>query len=99
MRIFSRGTLREFWTRYPDAEQQLLAWFDIFSKNDFKTSNQIKEIFGSADYVKSGIIIFNICGNKYRLIAKFNYTKHLVFILFVGTHKQYDKIDIKDFLN
>lgn len=99
MRIFSRGTLRDFWIKHPDSEQQLLTWFDIFSKTEFRSSNQIKEIFGSADYVKSGIIIFNICGNKYRLIAKFNYSKHLIFILFIGTHKQYDKINVEDFIN
>lgn len=94
MRIFSRGTLRDFWVKYPDSKEQLLAWYDIISKNEYKNPNEIKQLFGSADYVKNGKIIFNICGNKYRLIAKINYSKHLVFILFIGTHKEYDNLDI-----
>lgn len=94
MRIFSRGTLRDFWVKNPDSKEQLLAWYDIISKNEYKNPNEIKQLFGSADYVKNGKIIFNICGNKYRLIAKINYSKHLVFILFIGTHKEYDKLDI-----
>jgi len=62
---------------------------------EFKNPNEIKALFGSADVVNNGKIVFNICGNRYRLIAKFNYTKHLVFVLFVGTHQEYDKIDVK----
>ncbi|MFI8604771.1 type II toxin-antitoxin system HigB family toxin [Cellulophaga baltica] len=96
MRIYSRGTLKRFWIKYPESKDQLLAWYDIISKNEYKNSNEIKIVFGSADYVKNGKIVFNICGNKYRLIVKINYTKHLVFVLFVGTHKEYDKIDVTE---
>lgn len=98
MRVFSRGTLRDFWQKYLDAEEQLKAWYDIITKNEFKNTNEIKQLFGSADYVRGGLLIFNICGNKYRLIVKINYSKHLVFILIIGTHQEYDKIDVKDFL-
>ncbi|MCR1025170.1 type II toxin-antitoxin system HigB family toxin [Cellulophaga baltica] len=96
MRIYSRGTLKRFWIKYPESKDQLLAWYDIISKNEYKNSNEIKIVFGSADYVKNGKIVFNICGNKYRLIVKINYTKHLVFVLFVDTHKEYDKIDVTE---
>lgn len=96
MRIYSRGTLQKFWIKYPDSKEQLLAWYNIISKNEFKNTNEIKVVFGSADYVKNGKIVFNICGNKYRLIVKINYSKHLVFILFVGTHKEYDKVDVNE---
>ena len=95
MRIYSKGTLRDFWNKHPDSEQQLKSWHQTFQKTEFKNPNEIKALFGSADIVNDGKIIFNICGNHYRLIAKFNYSKHLVFILFVGTHKEYDKIDVK----
>lgn len=95
MRIYSKGTLRDFWERYPDSEQQLKSWHHTFQNGEFKNPNEIKSLFGSADIVNDGKIIFNICGNHYRLIAKFNYSKHLVFVLFVGTHKEYDKIDVK----
>jgi mRNA interferase HigB len=96
MRIYSRGTLQKFWIKYTDSKEQLLAWYDIISKNEFKNTNEIKVFFGSADYVKNGKIVFNICGNKYRLIVKINYSKHLVFILFIGTHKEYDKVDVNE---
>ena len=96
MRIYSRGTLKSFWVKHPESKDQLLTWYDIISKNEYKNSNEIKEVFGSADYVKNGKIIFNICGNKFRLIVKINYDKHLVFVLFVGTHKDYDKIDVNE---
>lgn len=95
MRIFSKGTLREFWEKHPDVEQPLKSWHETFQKAEFHNPNEIKSLFGSADIVNDGKIIFNICGNHYRLIAKFNYSKHLVFILFIGTHKEYDKVDVK----
>ena len=95
VRIYSKGTLRDFWEKHPDSEQQLKSWHHTFQKTEFKNPNEIKSLFGSADIVSDGKIVFNICGNHYRLIAKFNYSKHLVFILFVGSHKEYDKVDVK----
>ena len=96
MRIYSKGTIKHFWVKHPDSKNQLLAWYDIISKNEYKNPNEIKEVLGSADFVKNGKMVFNICGNKYRLIVKINYIKHLVFVLFVGTHKEYDKIDVNE---
>lgn len=96
MRIFSRKTLTIFWVKFPDSKEQLIAWYDIIKKTEFKNSNEVKEIFGSADFVGDGKVIYNICGNKYRLIARMRYDKHLVLILFIGTHKEYDNIDVKD---
>jgi len=58
--------------------------------------NEIKVILGSADLIGNGMIILNSCGNHYRLIAQFNYEKHLVFILFIGTHREYDNLDINN---
>lgn len=95
MRIYSKGTLREFWERFPDAEQPLKAWHRIFDQTEFKNPNEVRSLFGSADITNDGKMIFNICGNHYRLIVKFNYVKHIVFILFIGTHNEYDKLDIK----
>ena len=96
MKIFSRGTLRDFWEQNKDARNSLIAWYDVFSKNSFTTPNQIKFLFGSADFVKDNIFVFNICGNKYRLIVKFKYKAQFAYILFIGTHQQYDKININD---
>jgi mRNA interferase HigB len=98
MRIYSRSTLRDFREKFPDSREQLLSWYEILSKNDFKNTNEIKEIFGSADFVKNGKIIFNISVIKYRLITKMNYTKQLFYVLFLGSHKEYDKIDIESII-
>lgn len=96
MKIFSRGTLRDFWDKYPDSEKSLIAWYELFSKNKFDGPNEIREIFKSADFVGDNKFVFNICGNKYRLIVKFRYKAQFAFVCFIGTHKEYDKIDVKD---
>jgi mRNA interferase HigB len=96
MRIYSRGTLRDFWEKHPDSEQQLRTWYKTFNQTEFQNPNEIKVILGSADLIGNGNIIFNICGNHYRLIAQFNYEKHLVFLLFIGTHREYDNLDINN---
>jgi mRNA interferase HigB len=94
MRVFSRGTLIKFWEKYPKSEKQLRALYDILKKNEFKNSNEIIEVFNTADVIKDGKIVFNICHNDYRLIIRFRYEKHLAFILFIGTHKEYDRLDV-----
>ncbi len=94
MRIFSRGTLVDFWNKNPRAEKPLKTFYSVVSKNEFKNSNEVIQFFNTADVVKDGKIIFNICRNDYRLIVQFRYDRHLAFILFVGTHKEYDKLVI-----
>jgi mRNA interferase HigB len=67
-----------------------LVWYQVFDKNQFENSNAIKTVFGSADFIGNNKVVFNICGNHYRLIVKINYTTQIVYILFVGTHIEYD---------
>jgi mRNA interferase HigB len=93
MRIFTKGTLRNFWEEYPDSEKPLKAWYEIIEEGDFLTPNEVISLFKDADTVKNGRIVFNICRNKYRLIAKFEYEKQFVFVRFIGTHKAYDDIE------
>ncbi len=95
MRIFSRKTLREFWELqdYADSEQPLKAWYDEASKANWKTPNEIKALYKNASILKDGRAVFNIHGNTYRLIVKINYDFGVIYIRFVGTHKQYDKIN------
>ena len=89
--------MRLFWKENPNSKQQLLSWYEVFSKNEFSNSNEIKTVFGTADFVGNNKVIFNICGNHYRLIVKVNYLSKIVYILFVGTHKDYDNLkDIKN---
>lgn len=97
MRIIAKRTLQNFWEKYPNSKQQLLSWYQVFDKNIFKNPNDVKAIFGSADIVGENKVIFNICGNHHRLIVKINYLTQIVYILFIGTHSEYDNLkDIKN---
>ena len=93
MRIFSKGTLRKFWETYADSKPALEFWYDTIEESEFENPNQVIAYFNKADIVGNGRIVFNIHGNKYRLIVKFDYEKQFVFVRFIGTHKEYDKID------
>lgn len=93
MRIISRRTLREFWHKKPDAEQALKAWFAEVSKAKWNSPDEVKRLYRTASILKNGRCVFNIAGNKYRLIVKVNYASKTIFIRFIGTHVQYDRID------
>ncbi len=92
-RIFAKSTLREYGEKHPDSEQYLKTWFDTAMSSDRKTSNDVKQTYANASILKVGRIVFNIKGNSYRLIVKFNFEKQWAFIRFIGTHAEYDKID------
>jgi len=92
-RIFAKSTLRQFWEKYPDSEQYLKTWYDTAMSSDWKTPGDIKKSYANASILKDGRIVFNIKGNTYRLIAKINFEKQWIFIRFIGTHNEYDKID------
>lgn len=93
MRVFAKKILREFWEKHNDAEQQLKTWFKEASKANWTNPTDIKSEYVKASILKSGRVVFNICGNKYRLIIEINYERQWAFIRFIGTHNQYDKID------
>jgi mRNA interferase HigB len=92
-RIFAKSTLREYWVKHPDTEQYLKTWYDTVMSSVWKTPNDIKKTYANASILKDSRIVFNIKGNDYRLIVKFNFDKQWAFIKFIGTHKEYDKID------
>jgi mRNA interferase HigB len=93
--IIALRTLREHWGKpgREDSEQQLKAWYNEAKRSIWRNPNEIKAQFRSASIVGSNRVVFNICGNKYRLVVKINYEAQWIFIRFVGTHKEYDKID------
>jgi mRNA interferase HigB len=95
VRIISVGTLRDFWSRpgRRDAEQALRTWVHVVRGADWSKPNEVKETFRSADILKGGRVVFDIGGNKYRLIAAIHYRGQRVYIRFIGTHAEYDKID------
>jgi mRNA interferase HigB len=98
MRIISRKTLREFWEQpgCADAQQPLKAWFRDACKGDWCTPAAIKAAYRSASIVGNGRVVFNIAGNKYRLVVKVNYPYRVMYIRFVGTHRQYDRIEVTE---
>ena len=95
MRIIAKKTLREFWELYPDAEDPLLAWYREVEKEDWTKPSQVKDKYRNASFV-GGRVVFNIKGNNYRLVVKINYSYRVVYVRFVGTHKEYDEIDVEE---
>ena len=93
MRVISRKPLREFARKHPPAKGPLDAWFAEASRADWHSFAEVKAAYGSADVVAGNRVIFNIGGNKYRLIVKIAYRCRTLYVRFVGTHQQYDKID------
>ena len=91
-RIFSKSTLREFWEKHADSEQYLKTWHNTAINAEWKTPGDVKQTYANASVLKDSRIVFNIKGNSYRLVAKFNFEKQWIFIRFIGTHDEYDKI-------
>ncbi|MEL7353812.1 MAG: type II toxin-antitoxin system HigB family toxin [Cyanobacteria bacterium P01_A01_bin.116] len=90
MHIISRKALRLFWGRYPDSEAPLCRWFQIVERTRFKNFADLRATFPSADQV-GNLIVFNIGGNKYRLIASVHFNREKIFVRHVLTHQEYDK--------
>jgi mRNA interferase HigB len=95
MRIVAKSTLKNCWETYTDSKTGLLAWYEKMSNSDYNTPQEVIRDFKGADYVGNQRIVFNIARNKYRLIVAFNYEFKTCWVKFVGTHKEYDKIDAK----
>ncbi|GAP21913.1 type II toxin-antitoxin system HigB family toxin [Leptolinea tardivitalis] len=93
MRIISRRRLVEFWEVHPDAEQPLRAWYTETKKASWNSPAEIKEIYRSVSILSNNRVVFNIKGNTYRLIVVVEYSQGKMFIRFVGTHAEYDRID------
>ncbi|MDQ3109955.1 MAG: type II toxin-antitoxin system HigB family toxin [Bacteroidota bacterium] len=93
MRIIAKKILREFWNKHTDSEQQLKSWFQGVSAVKWKNPREIKVEYPSASFLAENRVVFNIKGNKYRLIVRINYDYQMVWVRFIGTHAEYDKID------
>lgn len=95
MRVIARKTLKDFWQSHTDASQPLKAWFAEASAATWKSFQDIKKRYRSADVLSGNRVVFDIKGNRYRLVVKIHYNTGIVFIRFIGTHADYDKIDAK----
>ena len=93
MRVIAKKTLRDFWIKHADCEQQLKTWYREAEEAKWKGPNDIKRDYPSVSFLADNRVVFNIKGNHYRLIVKVNFAYSMVLIRFVGTHAQYDKID------
>lgn len=96
MRVISKKVLREFWEKHNDAEEKLKTWYKEASKANWVTPYNIKKDYAKASILKNSRVVFNICGNSYRLIVKVNYERGWVFIRFIGTHTDYNKIEAEN---
>ena len=96
MRVIAIKPLREFWGQNHDAEVALRAWVAEATYANWQKPSDIKKKFGSVSIIANNRAIFNISGNKYRLVVAIKYDFQLIYIRFIGTHKQYDKIIAKE---
>lgn len=98
MKVLSLRTLREFWEQpgRTDAEQPLKAWYDEAKTATWDTPQMIKAMYRTASFVANNRVVFNIAGNKYRLVVAMDYPRQWCKVRFVGTHAEYDKIDVTD---
>jgi|TARA_R100000365_G_C2747498_1_gene77475 mRNA interferase HigB len=93
VRIIAKRTLREFWEKHSDSEQQLKAWYREAEKSQWSNTHDLKRAYPNASILGENRVVFNIKGNHYRLIVKINFEFQLCWIRFIGTHAEYDKIN------
>ncbi len=93
VRVIAKKILREFWENHSDCEQQLKSWYQEADKANWKNHNELKVDFPSASILNNNRVCFNIKGNNYRLIVRINFNYQMMWIRFIGTHTEYDKID------
>ena len=96
MRVIAKKILREFWMIHPDEEQSLKSWYREADMAKWASPHDIKKAFPSASIINDEIVVFNIKGNRFRLIVKINYSFSIIWIRFIGTHSEYDKLNIKN---
>ena len=98
MRVITRSILKKFYEmpNYGESKESLEAWYHEAKRASWNSSANINARYGSASILKHNRVVFNICGNKYRLVVKINYEAQVAYIRFVGTHKEYDKINAEE---
>lgn len=95
MNIINRKTIIHYTEKYPLAKNQLLTWYNEFSKKDFENFNELKAVYGNASIVNNQRVVFNIKGNDFRLIVSINFRQKACYTIWFGTHSEYDKIDVE----
>ncbi len=96
MRVIAIKTLKDYWEEFPKAKQALLSWYEEAEAAQWNNPNELKEQYRNASVITQKRTIFNIHGNAYRLIVDIEFRLKIVFIVWFGTHKQYDSINAKN---
>ncbi len=96
MHVISQKRLRDFWARHADAEGALRAWHTIMTRSTFRNPHELKAAFPRADLVGDERAVFDIGGNRYRLVADLRYEWGRVFVVAVLTHQEYDRVDVRE---
>jgi mRNA interferase HigB len=96
VRVIAKRTLRDFWKKHADSEQQLTSWYQETEKAEWNSIHELKTEYPNASILKDNRIVFNVKGNNYRLIVKFNFEFQICWIRFIGTHAEYDKINANE---
>jgi len=93
MNIIAKGTVLYYINKYPKSKTALLSWFYEFSRVVFKNFHELKSMYGNASILANNRVIFNIKGNDFRLVVSVNFRQLAAYVIWFGTHKEYDKID------
>ena len=93
MRIIALGPLREFWKTHRDTEIPLRSWYALASRADWRAPADIKAAYRNASFIANNRVVFNIKGNDYRLVVAVQYNRRMLFVRFIGTHREYDRIE------
>jgi mRNA interferase HigB len=93
LRVISKKILRDFWELHKDCEQQLKSWFQEATKAEWRNPHMIKSEYPFVSILNNNRVVFNIEGNTYRLIVRINYDYQIMWIRFIGSHAEYDKIE------
>jgi mRNA interferase HigB len=96
VRVIALKTLKDFWRKHPDAENPLRAWYTEAKSAEWRNPREIKAEYRTASILRNNRVVFNIKGNTYRLVVAVKYEFQLVYIRFIGTHAEYDKIDAQE---
>jgi len=98
MRIIAKSTLKKFWEQkiYNDSQNPLESWYEEAIKADWRSPQDLKDQYGNASICGNNRVVFNIGGNKYRLVVEIQYQAGIVWVKFIGTHTQYDKINVEN---
>ncbi len=95
MNIINRKTIIYYTEKFPKAKNQLMTWYNEMLKKEFDNFNELKEVYGNASIVNNQRVIFNIKGNDFRLLVSINFRRKILYTIWFGTHKEYDKIDVE----